>query len=344
MTRPTTAPSTVATKAIVALVALGLAAGVAHAQSAEAEQLFSDGNKRMAEGKLAEACDAFEASNRIEPRAGTLIRLGECREARHELASAWSAYKDALTRVKDKRKREVASKRIAAIEPKLSYLTIVVRERAAGVAVTRNDKILDEALLGRAMPVDGGDYAIAATAAGKRGYRTTTHVPDEGGKIVVEIPALSGEPPPVTTTTEPRTHASPINTTHEAHVALRAKATSTFTLQRELALASGGLAIVGAVTGVVLGRSARDKEHAAFALCPDASMSCDRADDANHQLALGRTRALEANLSFGLAGALAIGGAVMWFTGASKPEHDGVAIAPSVSPGSVGVVVSGSLW
>src|SRR5436190_2215525 len=32
----------------------------------------------MAEGKLAQACDAFEASNRVEQRAGTLIRLGEC--------------------------------------------------------------------------------------------------------------------------------------------------------------------------------------------------------------------------------------------------------------------------
>src|SRR5215471_13426301 len=46
----------------------------AHAQSAEAEQLFSDGDRLMKQGKLGEACDAFEASNKLETRAGTLIR------------------------------------------------------------------------------------------------------------------------------------------------------------------------------------------------------------------------------------------------------------------------------
>src|SRR5450432_1219815 len=79
-------------------------APTAYAQSAEAEQLFSDGDKDMKLGKLEQACDAFEASNRIETRAGTLIRLGQCREDLHELASAWSAYKDAVTRVKDPKK------------------------------------------------------------------------------------------------------------------------------------------------------------------------------------------------------------------------------------------------
>src|SRR5689334_4104980 len=59
----------------------------AHAQSAEAEKLFNDGNKLMDAGKLAEACAAFEASNRAEPRAGALIRLGECREKTQQLAS-----------------------------------------------------------------------------------------------------------------------------------------------------------------------------------------------------------------------------------------------------------------
>src|SRR4051812_8166985 len=71
------------------LVAGLFLARAAHAQSAEAEQLFREGDRLMTEGKTVEACDAFEGSNRIEPRAGTLIRLGECREKNHQLASAW---------------------------------------------------------------------------------------------------------------------------------------------------------------------------------------------------------------------------------------------------------------
>src|SRR6059058_5723916 len=74
-------------------VALGVlgASRAAHAQNAEAEALFDDGNRLMSSGKLAQACDAFEASNRTEPRAGTLIQLGECREQNQQMASAWSA-------------------------------------------------------------------------------------------------------------------------------------------------------------------------------------------------------------------------------------------------------------
>src|SRR5262249_13795797 len=99
---------------------------LAHAESPEAEALFNDAGKLMADGKLAAACVASDASNRIEPRAGPLIRLGECRELTHQIASAWSAYKDALTRVRDPRKRDLARTRAAALEPRLSYLTVLV--------------------------------------------------------------------------------------------------------------------------------------------------------------------------------------------------------------------------
>ena len=57
--------------AIVAInVAIGLLFGIsrAHAQNAQAESLFNEGNRLMAAGELAQACEVFEASNRIEPR------------------------------------------------------------------------------------------------------------------------------------------------------------------------------------------------------------------------------------------------------------------------------------
>src|SRR4051812_4793625 len=111
--------SIVAISAACIVVTCFVGSGRAFGQSAEAESLFNDGNQLMAEGKLAPACDAFEASNRVEPRAGTLIRLGECREKNQQFASAWSAYKDALTRAKDKNKIKFAKEKVAAIEPRL---------------------------------------------------------------------------------------------------------------------------------------------------------------------------------------------------------------------------------
>src|SRR5512138_1970480 len=111
---------------IVALALILLGTGRAHAQNAAAEQLFADGERLMKEGKLPEACEAFAASNRIESRAGTLVNLGLCREQNGQLASAWSAFKDSLTRVRDPKKQQIATDHITAIEPRLSYLTISV--------------------------------------------------------------------------------------------------------------------------------------------------------------------------------------------------------------------------
>ena len=137
MTRPDLQHRWSSIAAISIVVAL---AGRAHAQSAEAEALFSDGDKLMKQGKLDQACDAFEASNRIEARAGTLIRLGECREQNHQIASAWSAYKDALVRVKDPKKQKLATAKVGELEPKLSYMTVTVA-KVDGLASLRPGRV-----------------------------------------------------------------------------------------------------------------------------------------------------------------------------------------------------------
>lgn len=175
-------------------IAFGILFGAspAHAQSAEAEKLFNDGNKLMADHKLAEACAAFEASNHIEPRAGALLRLGECREENHQLASAWSAYKDARNLAADPRKHQLATTKVAALEPRLSYLTVVVSDqnRIQGLALTRNGKTFDPMLWNRALPVDGGDYVMIGRAPGYETWQRTVHVPVEGAKLSVDVPAL----------------------------------------------------------------------------------------------------------------------------------------------------------
>ena len=118
-------------RALIAIALCSVGQMRAYAQSAEAEAAFGEGDRLMAAGKIAEACDAFEASNRVEQRAGTLIRLGECREKNRQLASAWSAYKDALTRVRDPRKRENGARSGGGDVPGVAT---VVRNCHAGVS------------------------------------------------------------------------------------------------------------------------------------------------------------------------------------------------------------------
>ena len=297
---------------------------VARAQSADAEALFNDGNRLMNEHKIAEACDAFEASNRIEMRAGTLIRLGECREENHQLASAWSAYKDALTRVKDPKKRTIATAKIAQLEPRLSELTIAIPDanRVAGLELTRNGQPLDPGLWNRAVPVNGGAYTIVARAPGYRDWQTTTKVPDESGKIVVDIPKLeSAASPTPTVVGAPRPPAA----TGATAPAEGDVATSTWTGRRKLALSSAGLTVASGIGGVVFGVLAKSKQQDAEKLCTP-NVPC--VDGARAQALLGTAhdRALDANIAFAIAGAAAIAAGVLWFTGA--PER-GVAVVPS---------------
>ena len=85
---------TVIRAVVAALLVLGTfgASRPVHAQNADAQTLFDDGEVLMTRGEFAKACDAFAAANRIAPGAGVLIRLGDCREHTYQLASAWSAY------------------------------------------------------------------------------------------------------------------------------------------------------------------------------------------------------------------------------------------------------------
>jgi hypothetical protein len=329
----------------VALFVVGLVGGSrAHAQSAEAEALFNDGNKLMAEGKLAPACDAFEASNRVEPRAGTLIRLGECRERNQQLASAWSAYKDALTRVKDPRKRAIATAKARALESRLSYLTVVVSDdiRIAGLTLARNATPLDPMLWNRALPIDGGDYVIAARAPGHEEWQTTAHIPIEGAKVSVEVPKLME----LSKLTAPPTPAGanpsrpPSLTEPRDHGTMQPK--GVFTTRRKISIGVAGASVVSMIAGAVLGTIAKGKQSDAYRLCPDPATPCTQADQANALLQSSRHRAFEANVAFGIAAAAGLGAGVLWLTGAPDEENPRrVSVVPSVMPGETGGVIMG---
>jgi hypothetical protein len=318
-----------------------LAAGSpAHAQSARAETLFDDGDRLMAEGKLAEACDAFEASNRIEPRAGTLIRLGECREQNQQLASAWSAYKRALDRVRDPKKREFAAARVAALEPQLSYLTVSVSEASQieGLTLARNGTSLEPTLWNQPQPIDGGDYLITVRAPDHAEWQTTVNVAAIGARGSVEVPRLeklskAASPMPSTPVSATKTSTSP-----------PARPWGMLTTKRKIAIGVAGTSVVSLVTGVVLGTSANHKQDDAFRLCPDPATPCMQGDRANSLIQSSHSRALGANVAFTLATGAAITAGVLWFIGAPNAAAEDtkrVSVAPSMGPGGPSVIVVG---
>jgi hypothetical protein len=192
---------------VVALAVLGTlgASPLALAQSAsvQAQSLFDEGRKLIKAGKIAEACTAFESSQKLDPAVTTLLNLAECREKNRQLATAWGAFVDAnrMARAsKNAKLAKVASKYARKLEPRLSRLTITVAadRRIPGLEILRGDELVDPAGWNHALPIDGGTYTIAARAPGHTPWSITRTIKNESDLQTIEVPRLvEAKPAPV---------------------------------------------------------------------------------------------------------------------------------------------------
>ncbi|HEX3763417.1 MAG TPA: PEGA domain-containing protein [Kofleriaceae bacterium] len=112
--------------------------------------------------------------------------------------------------------------------------------------------------------------------------------------------------------------------------------TSSLSGRRKAALAIGAAAPLAGVLGLALGLESSRLDSEAFELCPSPSTPCDSARTADQVNQRARSRALQADLAFGVAGAAAITAAILWFTGAPAPR---VTVTPRADPhaGSAGL-------
>jgi hypothetical protein len=191
------------------IVSSVLGASIANAQTGDAalaETLFREGKTLMKAGKYDDACPKLAESNRIDAGTGTLLALAFCHEQQGKTATAWAEYNEVVSAAERQRstdRAQVARGRIAALEPQLSRLTVVVSPSAArlpGLQVTRDGVPLGEATWGSAVPVDPGDHVVQATADRKKPLVNSVRVDPHGDRQTVPIPALDDEasPPPVT--------------------------------------------------------------------------------------------------------------------------------------------------
>jgi serine/threonine-protein kinase len=158
----------------------------------------------MSQGRTAEACPKFEESHRLDPSGGTILNLALCHEQQGLLARSWSEFHEAIAFAgRDGRsdREQVAEKYIRGLEPRLSRLTIVVPEnvRVDGLRIERDGRELGEVSWSIAMPVDGGEHIVRASAPGKMPFTTTFVVGAESDARTVDVPPLAAAPltPPV---------------------------------------------------------------------------------------------------------------------------------------------------
>ncbi|WP_394847549.1 hypothetical protein LZC95_08795 [Pendulispora brunnea] len=188
-----------------AVLVLALAAGPAYAadppasssseNAAAAESLFQDARKLIAEKRYAEACPKFAASQRLSPAVGTLLNLGDCYEKLGKTASAWATYVDAASaaqRLNRADRERTARTLAAAVEAKLSRMTLRVDKAVPGLLIKRDGVAVDDAALGVAVPLDPGKHQLEATAPGKKPWTSTVDVAEKD-RLDIRIPALEDE-------------------------------------------------------------------------------------------------------------------------------------------------------
>lgn len=321
------------------VVFLAVSARIADAQpsGAQAETLFREGKDLMAKGKIAEACAAFDASQKLDPTIATLLNQAACREKNDQLATAWGLFLEAERQTRTasdaatQQLHQVAASHAARLEPRLSTLTITVPadNRVAGLEVLRGGDPVDPGAWNRALPVDGGTYRITARAPGNAAWSSTITIASERDAKAIEIPRLKAaalEPPRVDRAAAPPSDAGPA-----AHDAAVDQPRSRLV---PLALGGAALGLAGGALGFELWAQSIYSKSKAEA---DDAQQTSLWHSANTRRYVGEAMAVAS---------LACAGVAVWLYLRPADESPaaqtaGVQLAPMVGGDRAGLVVSG---
>lgn len=314
--------------------------------------LFDEGRALMAAGKYAEACPKLAESQRIDPGIGTLFNLSDCYERIGRTASAWVGFRDvaAEARGAGQGKREQAAReRAAALEPKLSKLSIVVAPESAapGLEIARDGAPVTKVLWGTAVPVDPGAHTVAATAPGRKRWETKV-VLEKPGVVIVAVPVLEASadaPPPSSTGTSPRAPLAPTASAAPPGPSSGPPDARPGGWRAPLGIVVMGVGVAGLGVGTALGFVAKSTFNASNedGHC-DAEGFCDPTgldlrDEAVTQGTVGTA-------VFIAGAALAVGGGILWLTAPSSAPSGakpGAAAPVRIGIGPGGLVVKGAL-
>lgn len=308
-------------------LALGAVAATAEAQPsapvhdpAAAEVLFRTALDALDKGDWGVACTKFNASMSLDPAVSTLINLAKCHDHEGKLTTAWAELNRALMMNGEtggpQRKADLekyARGLIAAIEPRLPKLTIVVRERPAGLRITRDGVEISVAALGDALPVDPGAHAVEASAPGYRSETRTVNLA-EGKAATVELTlvAMDLAPQEATAATRSGTEPQPKSQTSGRRVG---------------AYVTGGVGLAGLLLGGIMGGLTLAKKGTITSNCGIGGVSTDCNHTGNMAWDSAQKTGLVSTIGCGV-GLAGIGtAAVLWLT-APAPDKSAVAVSP----------------
>lgn len=190
---------------IVAIGALVIVPGIAHAQSAAdkatARELAAEGIKKFNAGDAEAARTLLEKAQALYDAPIHLLYLARSHEKLGSLVEAAEAYR-LLIRAKlhadapavFRQAQEDGAKELERLEPRIARLTITVQPEPDGLQVTIDEKPIKTAALSVPRPTNPGTRTVRAEAPGYRAVEKKVDL-DEGGEgaVVIELVQAEGE-------------------------------------------------------------------------------------------------------------------------------------------------------
>jgi len=313
-----------------ALITLGLVAGTASAQPApppeqaqpnanqvEADRLFAEGRELLLAKKPKEACEKFEAANKLDPlAAGTKLNLGLCYEELGRYRTALKWFREAQSRASESGldTHEAAAKehtqKLVALVPSI---TLEFDPPTADPQVTIDGEMVAAADFGH-LEVDPGHHVLVVKATGMRPAREEFDIAEKASKKL-RITLIAGDATVALDPGKPRRYAA-------YGLVLAGAALWGYTLYY-------GLDKKSEYDVIKLRYESTD---------PMIGGKPGDLDAANRKSEFVKVR----GTTMFVLGAAAIGGAaLLYFTAPEKRYVEATAIAPVVSPDQVGFAISG---
>jgi len=323
------------TKLFIAMIALG---GVASAQSDDGTESFKRGQALLKSGRVHEACQALEASDRAAPSVDTELALASCYEQDGKTVAAARVLRSVADTDPNVSRRTASIAKAAKLEARAPKLRFAIDPVPAGLVI-----MVDGVEVPRAgdVPVDLGPHEVVGTAPGYRGHASA---PVDREKQILDV-VLRMEPTGEATKPAPAAAAPEAAApSPEAAAATTSPAPAGPIDQPEspdhrkrngiIVGASGVAVAVGAAIVWGLSSSKFDDEHK---LCPMSSCASNADLAKAHSLLDDGHNLRGVSIGMGVAGAALIGaGAYLLLT----PHKQESRVSVHVEPGGAGVAYS----
>ncbi|HXK17055.1 MAG TPA: hypothetical protein VNG33_04605 [Polyangiaceae bacterium] len=348
---------------VVTILGLGLAslsvapAAVAQASAgarSAATELFDTAQRLEKGGKYAEACPKYQESYRLDPQLGALLHASDCLEKNNQVASAYASWREAaeLAAQRSDDRASIAQEHVTALEPRVSRLTVEVPRAAQlpGLKVTSDGLLLAASSFGVAIPVDGGEHDIEATAPGYRTWHHRVIVSRERANERVQVPALESDPnaaaeTPADGAARPASPSSAPSASTDALRPAPPRDSGSGSAQAPIGYVLGGLGVVGVGVGTAFLMKRNGKAEDSNNICPTRlncpTGSAAQADALNSEARSAQTVSM---IAF-IAGGVALSTGIVLVLSAPRSDSLGgrasLQVLPALGPGSGGLLAQG---